>query len=255
MKKHLLIAAVAFASVAPSQVFAWGKTGHEIVAEIAMKLLDNSTRKKVEHYLGGYSPEAASVWMDDVRKDHSFDYMKPWHYINAEKGATYTPTKEDNAVNILNKTIAQLRDHSQSDDQEIQRQLLILFHLTGDLHMPLHAGYGSDKGGNSVQVTYLDHKGNLHWVWDNEIIETEHIDLAQCMELYKSWTRDEIKQYSQVNVEQWMQQSRDLLPVVYDFKDNTIDKAYADKNAPIIRKQLTIAGLRLAEVLKETFGP
>jgi hypothetical protein len=65
---------------APS--FAWGFEGHKIVAEIAKSHLNKSVKDSVEKYLGDMSFEDAATWMDDMRKDHAYDYMKPWHYVN-----------------------------------------------------------------------------------------------------------------------------------------------------------------------------
>ena len=50
-----------------------------------------------------------------------------------------------------------------------------------------------------------------------------------------------------------MNESRSYLPNVYDFKGDSIDVAYADKNAPIIKLRLALAGLRLSELLNELF--
>ena len=56
--------------------FAWGPLGHNIIAEIAMDNLDKSVKDSVQKYLGDMTIEQASTWMDDMRKDHSYDYMK-----------------------------------------------------------------------------------------------------------------------------------------------------------------------------------
>jgi hypothetical protein len=45
--------------------------------------------------------------------------------------------------------------------------LLFLIHIVGDLHQPLHAGYGHDRGGNDTRVNVIGTADrNLHWVWD-----------------------------------------------------------------------------------------
>ena len=53
--------------------------------------------------------------------------------------------------------------------------LLELFHLIGDLHQPLHVGFGEDKGGNTFEVQFNDKGSNLHKVWDSEIIEYKNL--------------------------------------------------------------------------------
>ena len=50
MKKILLLALLLLLTI-PTQVFAWGEKGHEIVAEIAFKQLDKKTKKLILSYL------------------------------------------------------------------------------------------------------------------------------------------------------------------------------------------------------------
>ncbi len=37
-------------------------------------------------------------------------------------------------------------------------------HFLGDIHQPLHCGFGSDLGGNDITGTFLGESGNLHHV-------------------------------------------------------------------------------------------
>ena len=133
--------------------------------------------------------------------------------------------------------------------------LLLLFHLIGDLHQPLHTGYPGDKGGNTINVNLLSggNGTNLHRLWDDDIIQNKNISLDDCLKQYESYTPDQIKEIQKIKVMQWMYQSRMLLDGVYNFKDSFIDQNYVDSNTSVIEKQILIAGLRLASVLKESF--
>ena len=254
MKKiTILFLALVLVVALPFVSLAWGKEGHEIVAEIAFSQLDKNTRHTVQKYLEPLSIEEASVWMDDMRKDPKFNYMKPWHYVNIEKGGNYEAAKEGDVINALNKAIDALEHKSALSDADIKMNLLIIFHLIGDLHMPLHAGYGVDKGGNTIQVKYLGNNASLHWVWDTEIIESEKITKKACLKRLEELTPAELAADKKIDVIAWMNQSRSYLDNVYDFKDNTIDQAYVDKNKPIVEDQLVRAGIRLAAVLDNVF--
>ena len=136
-------------------------------------------------------------------------------------------------------------------EEDIKKDVLIIFHLVGDLHQPLHVGYGNDKGGNDVHVKYKKNPTNLHRVWDSEIIESENVSLADCMKHLRSLDKEEIAALSVINVESWMRQPRSQLNGVYDFKDDEIDEAYISKNKKIIEDDILIAGIRLAAVLKD----
>ncbi len=97
-----------------SNVYAWGPDGHKMVAEVAKKYLDKGVQDSVQKYLGSMTFEEASVWMDEIKKDHSYDYMKSWHYINIDKDKTYVKTTEPNVVDELEKSIAQVMHSSVS---------------------------------------------------------------------------------------------------------------------------------------------
>ena len=106
MKKSIIILAIT--TIFTNTLFAWGKRGHEIVAQIAKHYLDKSVLKKVQNYLGKMSFEEAAVWMDQIKSNRSYDYMKPWHYINIDRDATYVKTPEPNIINALQDAIANL---------------------------------------------------------------------------------------------------------------------------------------------------
>jgi hypothetical protein len=232
---------------------AWGFTGHHIVAEVAKNFLTKPVLDSVQKYLGDMSFDDAATWMDDVRKDSQYDYMKPWHYVNVEKDKTYVKTSEDNIINELDRVIAELNYRSKLSKNDIRTDLKVLFHLTGDLHMPLHAGYFSDKGGNTVEVEILGRKSNLHRAWDTDILEAKKISTEDCIKLANAIPASEREKLSNQPVEDWMAESRAMLAQVYDFKGNTLDADYINKNAPAVARRLTLAGLRLAGVLNKAF--
>ena len=242
----------------PDRVSAWGKKGHEMVAEIAFHYLDESTKAKVQHYLQKMSIEDASNWMDDMRTNTFYDYMKPWHYINIEKGDKYVSSvKERDILIILNSSIYELRhkDSLKLKERNIREDLYLLFHLMGDLHQPLHVGYGVDRGGNDISVSFIykTYHTNLHKVWDFEIIDSKNISLDDCLKQYDTFSKEQISEIEKINLMGWMNQSRSLLDSVYNFQDSFIDQNYADKNTIVIEKQILIGGLRLASVLREAF--
>lgn len=239
----------------PLKAGAWGKQGHQIIAEIGFGMLDENTQKEVRKYLGNISVPAAGTWMDDMRNNPKYAHMKPWHYINLEPGDRYKPNDERNIVRELNRVIEELKHKERLTDVQTQQNLLVLFHLVGDLTQPLHAGYSSDLGGNNVEVTYISKPSNLHKVWDSEIIEGEKISKADCMELFGTLTDEKIDAIRIINPEAWMKDSRQLLNRIYNFKNDTINEAYVTRNKIVIKRQLLYAGIRLAATLDNLFKP
>jgi len=254
VKKNIIISILVLVTLSFSinKSFAWGRTGHSIVAQIAFSYLDEKTKANVMKYLDTLTIEQAASWMDNLRNDKSYDYLKPYHYINIEKGENYTPTTEDNIVNGINNAMLKLNNMSNLSKEEITLNLLILFHLIGDLHQPLHCGYGVDKGGNTIQVSFFGKGSNLHRLWDSDIIEYKKMNLDSCFK-FNTYSKKQIRQIKKIDVVKWMNESRSHLTQVYQFSSNKIEDHYINYNSPIIKKQLLDAGIRLAKVLKKYF--
>ncbi len=254
MQKTILIALfVAFLFKATPSL-AWGAQGHKLVAQTAKAYLNKGIQDSVIKYLGNMSFESAAVWMDEVRKDPFFDYMKTWHYVDFEKDKTYVDTKTPDIVNELEKAILQLEERKKYTPDEVKMNLKLLFHLVGDLHMPLHTGYKDDKGGNTINVKFLGNNTNLHRVWDTEMIESDKNFNDKLSKMAAKVTKAQIRTIGKIDVSEWMNQSRTLLPEVYNFSNGVIDQAYVDKNIPVVETQILNAGIRLASVLNEVFG-
>lgn len=168
MKRIYCVLVITVVCALPKTTFASGKNGHDIISQIAFRLLADSTKQKVLKALRGLTFEEAGMWMDDMRSYTTFDYMKPWHYINIEKGAIYDPSSKDNIIWELQRSIIALKNSRMYADS-IKNNLCILFHLMGDLHQPLHVGYGIDRGGNTISITFAGEQTNLHRLWDSQI--------------------------------------------------------------------------------------
>lgn len=256
MKKTILsLLIIALLMTFSKQSFAWGKRGHELVGKIAWYFLDEPTRALVKKYIGNLSFEEAANWMDDERSNSYYNYMRTWHYLDIDKGGTYdNNSTERNILTILHSAIVDLRDYKNKKRKDVRRDLLLIFHLVGDLHQPLHTGYAIDKGGNTIEITSDFLSGNLHSVWDTQILEYKNITMDSCMQLYATLDSAEIAEMKMINELKWMYQSRSFLDTVYSFKNNFLDQNYIDNSSNIIKKQLLIAGIRLASILKDCLG-
>ncbi len=248
MFKYLLATFLLLISITS---FGWGRKGHQIVAEIAFKNLDVATQNIVLCFLNGMSIEDAATWMDDMRSNPSYNYMKPYHYINAEQGEKLKRVSNDNIISVIEKSLQELKGSSLTNE-EIKVRLCYLFHLVGDLHQPLHDGYEIDKGGNTIDLEFNGRKCNLHWLWDDGIIEYKKIDLA--MSLSYKQSNEELNALTKIDALKWGQETRTFLPQVYAYNATNLDEQYLGKSTAIILNQLNIAGLRLASILKEYFS-
>ena len=255
MNKFAVLIFIVCIFLTPRQSFAWGKKGHQITAQIAAHFLSDSTKKKVQDYLGKISFEDAATWMDESKSNDFYNYMRTWHYINIDKGQPYKPVAERNILTVLHAAIGEIKNKEKVKKSEIKQDLLMIFHLVGDLHQPLHVGYGSDRGGNDITVAYVfkSYTSNLHSIWDTDLLETEKINIDTCLSLYNTLSADEIVKIKKINELQWMRESRALLDTAYNFQDNFLDKNYSQRNKSIVTRQLLIGGIRLAALLEDLF--
>lgn len=234
---------------------AWGPEGHAIVGRIAMQFLKDDVRANVLHVLDGMPVDTAANWMDIMKSNPDYEFMRSWHYIDFDYGTDYAPSTDDNIINHLLIAFNELRHRKTLCAEQVKTDLLILFHLMGDLHQPLHAGYPDDMGGNKRLIRYDTLQTNLHSFWDVDIIRYRNITLASCMEWYRGLGSaalvDSVKGIHPVL---WMKETRALLPVLYGFDGADITAGYLQKAEIIVKRQLVLAGLRLAAMLNQVFG-
>jgi len=163
-------------SLLAGDALAWGAQGHRLVARVAETRLDPQARAEIDQLLAqeaGATLASIAPWADQLRKEDPDLGRRSasWHYINmAEDGCIYQQPRHcpdgNCVVEALKEQSAILADHSRSGAERLQA-LKFVVHLVGDLHQPLHAGYGNDRGGNNYQLQYNGRGTNLHSVWDS----------------------------------------------------------------------------------------
>lgn len=249
----VVVTFVSIVFVNPQKASAWGPEGHKLVLEIAMKLLKPDVKNDVLAVLDTMSLNTAANWMDIVRANSEYDFMKTWHYIDFAADQQYHPSTDENIVNRLIITFNELRHKNILCSQQIKMDVLILCHLVGDLHQPLHTGYVEDLGGNKRPVQYDTLKTNLHHFWDEDIIRLAHITLADCLTLYDQHISNPLDTIEGIHPAGWMKETRTLLPQVYGFTGFELDSQYVSHAAPLVTRQLLIAGIRLAAIFNKLF--
>ena len=236
--------------------YAWGKEGNKIAANIALDYLDARAKDSLSVYLGSTSLQDAIFWMDDIRTDPAYDYMRTFHYINIEKGTSYDPNSRFNIMSELNIVMSELKDRNKYSSLRVAMDLKILIHLIADLHTPLNVGYGIDRGGNNVKV-YIPGETvptNLHKVWDDYIIRQYSVATVDCKKTISDSSEAELNKLREVNFVQWLNESRANLDAVYAFNNPFIEEPYCRKSKLLIQKELALAGLRIASALNALFA-
>ncbi|TFW32455.1 S1/P1 nuclease [Massilia horti] len=204
MKKLACVLALSAAFVS-MDALAWGNDGHRAVGAIADQLLKGTNAgKQVAALLQpGETLESIANWPDCVKgnycgpqsqemvdyvnanpKHHEYHYTDvPFqleHYHDHDVG-----TAEDDIVQTLKQCIAVLqgKDTPETNPHKFtKRQALILItHMTGDIHQPLHVGAAFvNKEGQFVvpkkqaevdELAVFDSRGGNNFLMDNAKLE------------------------------------------------------------------------------------
>ena len=261
MRLSASLIAVAFTALSHSPALAWGKTGHRVVGQIAEQHLTAKAKTGVRRILGVETLAEAANWPDFMKSDPSPFWQQaasPWHYVTVPAGKTYDEVgapPEGDAVTALERYSAVIRDRKATPADK-QVALRFIVHLVGDLHQPLHAGNGTDKGGNDRRVTFFGRSTNLHSVWDSGLIDETQLSYSEMAEwLNARITPADLKAWSVTNPRVWIGESAALRDQVYPpAGDNSLSYRYVYDNEARLEQRLEQGGVRLAAYLNELFG-
>jgi hypothetical protein len=258
----------------------WGYQGHQITASIAQALIDSASTKQVDVFLANVSGQMDQVssWADDIRYEPGWEWTAPLHYINTPAWAcTYDPNTDcPNSMCVAGAIFNYTGILLNSTDYNLQYEaLLFLIHFHGDIHQPLHVGFGVDEGGNDIEGTYYDSKYNLHEVWDYAILDTRiKDDFNNNQNDYLTYLLKQINGDWKDNVTQWEQCSGFSCPnewasesafaaCKYSYTDSEgkhiengfdLGESYYDFVKTTIDIQLSKGGVRLASTLNKIFA-
>jgi hypothetical protein len=232
-----------------------------------------------------------TTWADKYRDSDRqttrirYDATRNWHFVDIEivdgdiasacnhhpklppgTAASAGPAKHC-LLDKIDQFIAELRDASTAKPEKILA-LKFLLHFIGDLHQPLHAADNKDRGGNEVPVLFGDPAtpGNLHSYWDNHLVQRLGDDpRAIGASLNQQITKAKADEWSKGTPTDWAKESfRQAKKVAYNFagtqqfvddhgaKGVRLDFVYYNRALPVVRDQLSKAGVRLAAVLNNT---
>ena len=234
-----------------SPALAWGPLGHRVTGQIAQQHLTPRAAAAVQRILGVEDLAEASTWPDEMRSNPEPFWQKtasPWHYVTVPAGKLYADVgapPEGDSVTALQQFAATLNDPKASREQQ-QLALRFAVHIIGDLQQPLHAGNGTDKGGNELRVRWFSKDTNLHAVWDSDLPLEKALSYTE----YAHWLMRrlqpaDVKAWSSADPLVWIAESAVLRDQIYP-RDTKLSYDYIYQNAPIVDRRLTQGGLRIA---------
>lgn len=206
----------------------------------------------------------AARWPDDVRGDTTY-HRSSWHYVNfplVAPGDTTPPpaTVSGDLLDVLPRTLAVLGDSTTPASQKAVA-LCWLFHLTGDIHQPLHATTlvsarwpHGDRGGNLfwVKPGVADKALNLHSFWDDVVLSDQEATPGAVEDaagrLMKLFPRDALAtETARLDAAQWAREESLPLARSTAYRDFTMPGAPDAEHAPIVPSGYRAAARKVAE--------
>lgn len=238
---------------------AWGPKGHDVVACIAENHLSKRALKRITKVLDGKSMVYVANWLDNASHTPEYAYTKTWHYVNVEPSeGSYAESQREpkgDVVTAVNSIVERLKSGELTAEQE-HDELMMLIHLVGDLHCPMHAGHKSDRGGNGTQVKFFGKSKKLHSVWDSEIVESAHKwSYTEWQEQIDRLNRKECRAIVQGTPNDWVEECVAIADDIYrnSTTGDNLSYDYVAQYTPVVEQQLLKGGLRLAALLEEIY--
>ncbi|KAK1324776.1 Endonuclease 1 [Acorus calamus] len=189
---NLFLVVFVFISISAPKALSWSKEGHVLTCRIAQSLLEPGPAEVVHNLLPDYVDgdlSALCTWPDQIRHWYKYRWTSNLHFIDTPDNACTFDYSRDchdpkglkdmcvaGAIRNFTSQLMHYRDGTSDRRYNLTESLLFLSHFMGDIHQPLHVGFTSDEGGNTIQLRWFRHKSNLHHVWDREIILTALTD-------------------------------------------------------------------------------
>ena len=222
----------------------------------------------------------AARWPDDIKTPGNPYDHPTWHYVNfvynPDAGIIRSDSTLATGENFL-QAYARNQEIVRSDAPDSAKAIALcwLFHLTGDVAMPLHTTAlidarfpGGDQGGNRfrIRVTPDAKTINLHSFWDGMLLGADDYTSARnlAIEVGNGQPRNQLPQLSNNSVTDWAKESFQLaqdnayrshtLQTGTDTEGAVLPADYVNTVKPIARRQVTLAGYRLADELRADLG-
>jgi hypothetical protein len=258
--KKLLIASALFAFGSIQQVHAWGQTGHRITGSIAEQYLTDDAKAAIKQLLPNESLAEASTYADEMRSNPDEFWQKearPYHYVTVPQGKHYHEVgapEEGDAFTALQKFSKIVKDAT-APLKERQRALRFIVHIIGDLHQPLHAGNGTDKGGNDVKLEFFWDDSNLHRVWDSGLIDRRQLSYTEWTNwLSEKITPEQSAAWNTIDPLIYIAESVAIRDTIYP-ETERLSWDYLYQHLPTATERLQEGGVRIAAHLNDLFKP
>ncbi|KAL0326990.1 UNVERIFIED_CONTAM: Endonuclease 2 [Sesamum angustifolium] len=264
--------------------YGWGIDGHLIVCRLAQPRFSKSAADAVSQLLPAYADNdlgSLCSWADRVK--FRYHWSSPLHYIDTPDNLCTYQYKRDckdedgiedrcvaGAINNYTTQLLSYGNGNSASEYNLTEALLFLSHFIGDIHQPLHVGFTSDRGANTIDVRWYRRKEVLHHVWDSNIIETAEKRFydSNVEELIGTLQKNITTVWSK-QAKAWEACAKTACPDVYASEGikaacdwaykgveegSVLDDDYFLSRVPVVNLRLAQGGVRLAATLNRIFG-
>jgi hypothetical protein len=213
--------------------FAWGGTGHQVVANLAYSQLSPKAKSEVDRLLA-LEPDATLASISTWADEHRNPATAAWHYVNFPRDSCSYDADRDCpdgkcVVGAIDQQVRVLK--SSAPDEKRLLALKYLVHFEADVHQPLHAGYLDDKGGNTYQLQAFGKGSNLHALWDSGLIKNIAVDadaLTASLQTSKPTTDD-----SDLSAAHAAEESCRIVGMTGFYPDRKLGADYVERFRPV----------------------
>ena len=233
--------------------YAWGTQGHQVIALLAEQQLTPKAKEQVQVLLAlesGATLASISTWADEHRNPTT----AAWHYINFPKSScTYDADRDCPDGNCVVEAINRQMDvlASRATNEKRLAALKYVVHLVADVHQPLHAGYGEDRGGNTYQLQAFVRGSNLHALWDTGLIK--NLDMTNETLVAKLGLVPSLANVVQLGAAGIAEESCKIVGTPGFYPDRKVGADYIERFTPVMEQRLAAAANRLAAMLNRVW--
>ena len=248
----------------------WNALGHRVIAEIAYMNMTTEAKNLFDKYNVAmdkvYKPQSfieTSVWLDTLAY-RGINWYSTMHYIDipySDDKSTLPIVQDINAVWAIKNAINLLSNkYATNFDKGIATRIIL--HVVGDIHQPLHAITkiskefpDGDRGGNLQLLQKNSVAKNLHSYWDRGggLLNVKKPKITDLGNEYLKLTPCNPNAVN-INPTAWANESYSLA-IKIAYKDlprsNTLNDIYQLKVKNLTRKQLALAGCRIAVIFNK----
>lgn len=226
-----------------SSALAWGPSAHREIGARAEVALEPAARVALAE-LTDRSLADLSTELDTLRARPDWRWSRPLHYVHADpRGEALVVDCPDHRC-VPDAVLHFAHRLARHPDPAARREaLMVVVHLVGDLHQPLHVGFAADRGGNDHPVWHGGAQTDLHTLWDDVVpaLPGGMVPVALASDAAEGTPRDWAAATFALTREE-----------VYAVPPGAVvGAAYLDRARALSARQISLAGVRLGRLLNQ----